>query len=73
MNNIVEPVLIQAFIAKTTIKTLDKAILCQLARLNKPQLNIMFKGPLLQRTAGKLRSLICSSEKRFFMGLSSCC
>lgn len=64
MNNIVKIVLIQAFIAKATIKTLDNAILCRLARLNKPQLNIMLKGQLIQRTTGKLRPLICSYRRR---------
>jgi hypothetical protein len=34
VNDISEPVLIQTFIAKATVKTLDKSVLRWLARLN---------------------------------------
>jgi hypothetical protein len=34
MDNIAEPVLIQAFIAKATVKTLNKSVLCWLTRLD---------------------------------------
>lgn len=34
VNDIVEPVFIQAFIAKVTVQTLNKSVLCWLARLD---------------------------------------
>jgi len=48
---------IQAFIAKASVKTLNKSVLCRLAGLDKPQLHAMLKGPLIERSAGKFRAL----------------
>ncbi len=67
MNNIVEPVLIQAFIAKATIKILNKPVLCRLARLDQPQFHSMFKSPLIQCATGKLRSLLISAIRPGFV------
>jgi hypothetical protein len=41
-------VFIQAFIAKASVKTLNKSVLCRLAGLDKSQLHAMLKGPLIR-------------------------
>lgn len=64
MTDVAEPVFTQAFIAKAPVKTLDKSVLCRLARLDKSQLHFMLKGPLIERAAGKLRALIDSYRSR---------
>ena len=64
VNNIAEPVLIQAFIANASVKTINKSVLGRLARLDKPQLHAMFKGPLIKCAAGKLRPLVSSYRRR---------
>ena len=56
VNNIAEPVFIQAFIAKTSVKTLNKSVLRRLAGLDKPQLYAMLISPLVKCSAGKLSS-----------------
>ena len=64
VNNIAEPVLIQTFIAKATIKTPNKSVLRWLSRLDLAQLDTMFKGPLIKRATGKFRALIGSYRRR---------
>ncbi|GJK52475.1 hypothetical protein TUM17560_48520 [Serratia marcescens] len=64
MTDVSEPVSIQAFIAKASVKTLNKSVLCRLTELDKSQLHSMLKGSLSQRTAGKFRPLICSYRNR---------
>lgn len=64
MTDITEPVFIQAFIAKTFVKTLNKSVLCQLAGLEKSQFNAMLKGPLIKGAAGIFRALISSYRRR---------
>ena len=58
MKNIAEPVLVQALITESSVKTLTKSVLSWLARLDKTQFHAMLKGPLIQCAAGELRSLI---------------
>lgn len=58
MTDVAEPVLIQAFIAKASVKTLNKSVLCRLAGLDKPQLHTMLISPLVKCSAGKLRPLV---------------
>lgn len=64
VNNIAEPVLIQAFITKASVKTLNKSVLRWLAGLDKSQLHTMLKSPLIECAAGKLRALIGSYHSR---------
>ena len=64
MTDVAEPVFIQAFIAKASVKTLNKSVLCRLAGLDKSQCHSMLKGPLIERAAGKLRALIGSYRSR---------
>ena len=64
VNDIAEPVLIQTFIAKSSVKTLNKSVLRRLAGLDKSQLHSMLKGPLIERAAGQLRALIGSYRSR---------
>lgn len=52
VNNIAEPVLIQAFITKASVKTLNKSVLRWLAGLDKSQLHTMLKSPLIECAAG---------------------
>jgi len=58
MKNIAESVLIQTFIPKAAIETLNKSILRWLTRLDKSQLYTMLKSPLIECAAGKFRALI---------------
>lgn len=60
MTDVTEPVFIQTFIAKASIKTLNKSVLYRLAGLDKPQLHAMLKGPMIESAAGKLRTQIGS-------------
>ncbi len=60
MTDVTEPVFIQAFIPKATVKTLYKSVLRWLIWLDKPQLHTMLKDPLSERAAGKFRALIGS-------------
>lgn len=64
MTDVTEPVFIQAFIAKASVKTLNKSVLCRLAGLDKSQLHAMLKGPLIECAAGKFRALIRSYRRR---------
>ena len=64
VNNIAEPVLIQAFITKASVKTLNKSVLRWLTWLDKSQLHTMLKGSLIEGAAGKLRALIGSYRSR---------
>lgn len=64
MIDVAEPVFIQALIAKASVKTLYKSVLCRLAGLDKSQLHSMLKGLLIERAAGKLRALIGSYRSR---------
>lgn len=64
MADIVKPVFIQAFIAKASVKNLNKSVLCGLAGLDESQLHAMFKGPFIERAAGKFRALIGSYHRR---------
>lgn len=64
MKNIAEPVIIQAFIPKATVETLNKSVLRWLSWLDKPQLYTMLKGPLFERAAGKFQALIGSYCRR---------
>ena len=64
MTDVAEPLFIQAFIAKVSVKTLNKSVLCRLAGLDKSQLHSILKGPLIERAAGKLRALIGSYRRR---------
>jgi hypothetical protein len=64
MTDVAEPVFIQTFIAKASVKTLNKSVLCRLAGLDKSQLHSMLKGPLIERAAGKLLALIGSYRSR---------
>lgn len=61
---VAEPVFIQGFIAKASVKTLNKSVLCWLAGLVKLELYAMLKGPLIEHAAGKLRALIGSYPSR---------
>ena len=49
VNDIAEQVFIQAFIPKATVEIPNKSVL----RLDKSQLHIMRKSPLIERAAGK--------------------
>lgn len=53
VNDISEPVLIQTFIAKVFVKTLNKSVLSRPARLDKTQFHSMLKDPLLQCAASE--------------------
>ncbi|SEK72843.1 hypothetical protein SAMN04487787_103282 [Kosakonia sacchari] len=64
VGNIAEPVLIQAFIPKATVKTLNKPVLRWLAQLDYAQFHSMLKGPLIERATGKFRALIGSYRRR---------
>jgi hypothetical protein len=64
MIDVNELVFIQVFIAKASVKTLNKSVLCRLAGLDKTQLHAMLKGPLIERAAGKFRALINSYRSR---------
>lgn len=64
MTDIAEPVFIQAFITKESIETLNKSILCRLARLDKTQFHAMLISPLVKRSTGKLRPLVSSYRSR---------
>ena len=64
MKNIAEPVFIQVFIPKATVETLNKSVLRWLTWLDKPLLHTMFKGPLIERVAGKFQALIGSYCRR---------
>ncbi len=57
MTEVTEPVFIQTFIAKASIKTLNKSVLYRLAGLDKPKLHAMLKGPLIECAADKFRVL----------------
>ena len=63
-NNIAEPVLVQALISESSVKSLNKSVLSQLARLDQTQFHAMLKGSLIQCAAGKFRSLIGSYRSR---------
>jgi len=65
MTDVIEPVFIQAFIAKESVKTLNKSVLSRLAGLDKSQRHAMLKGPLIERAAGKIRPLIGSYRSPF--------
>ena len=67
MDNIAEPVLIQVLISESSVKTLNKSVLRQLAGLDKPQLHAMLKGPLIHCAVGELGSLIGSYRRRITM------
>jgi len=58
MIDVAEPVFIQAFIAKASVKTLNKSVLCRLDGQDKSQLHSMLKGPLIERAAVHHSSLI---------------
>jgi len=60
MNNIAEPVLVQALISESSVKTLNKSVLSRLAWLDKTQFHGMLKGPLLLCAAGEFKRLIGS-------------
>ncbi len=64
MKNIAEPVFIQAFIPKATVKALYKSVLRWLTWLDKAQLCTMLKDPLFERVAGKFRALMDSYRRR---------
>ena len=64
MADVAKPVFIQAFIAKASVKTLNKSVLCRFTGLNKPQLHAMLKDPLVKCSAGKLRPLVSSYRSR---------
>lgn len=56
MADVAKPVFIQAFIAKASVKTLNKSVLLWLTRQNKMQLHAMLKGPFIERAVGKFRA-----------------
>jgi hypothetical protein len=64
MKNIAERVLIQAFIPKAAVETLNKSVLCWLTQLDKSQFYAMLKSPLIECAAGKFRALIGSYRCR---------
>lgn len=64
MTDVAEPMLIQAFIAKASVKTLNKSVLYQLAGLDKPQRHSMLISLLIKCSAGKLRHLVSSCRSR---------
>ncbi len=64
VNDIAEPVLIQTFIEKSSVKALNKSVLRWLTWLDKSQLHTMLKGSLIEGAAGKLRALIGSYCRR---------
>lgn len=53
MQNISETAFIQPFIPTTAIDVLNSSALCWPCRIDFSELNIMLKGPLLERKAGK--------------------
>jgi hypothetical protein len=55
MKNIAEPVILQTFIPKAFVKTLNEPVLSWLASLDKSQFYAMLKSPLIERAAGKFR------------------
>lgn len=62
VNYIAEPVLIQALISKSPVKTFNKSVPGRFARLNKSQLHSMLKGPLIharQMNSGAWAVLHC--------------
>ena len=64
VNDNAEPVLIQTFIAKSTVKALNKSVLHWLNLLDKPSFHTMLKSPLFQRAAVKFRPLVRSYRRR---------
>jgi len=57
-------VLIQTFIAKSTVKALNKSVLHWLTLLDKPSFHTMLKSPLFERAAVKFRPLVRSYRRR---------
>ena len=53
-----EPVVVQALVAKTSVEAFHKGVLRRLARGNELELHAVAIGPLIQSAAGELRSLV---------------
>ena len=58
-----KPMVIQALIPKPAVEALDEGILRRFARLDQLELHAVLVGPLVQRPACELRSLV--SPDRF--------
>lgn len=64
MHDINNSLLINALIAKSPVKTLNKSVLCRLIGLMKPQIYVMLKGPLVKGSKSKLLPLVSSYPRR---------
>ncbi len=64
VNDNAEPVLIQTFIAKSTVKALNKSVLHWLTLLDKSSFHTMLKSLLFERAAVKFRPLVRSYRRR---------
>lgn len=63
-NNIAEPVIFQAYLSKSSVKTLNKSVLSRIARLDKTQLHTVLIGLLIQSSAGGFQPLIGSDRRQ---------
>src|SRR6478752_2210200 len=59
-----KPVVVQAFIAEATIEALDESVLRRFTWSDEFQLHAVVIGPLVQRPAGELRSLVSADRRR---------
>ena len=59
-----EPVLVEAFIPELAVDRLDEGILRGLARLNQLQFDVALIGPLIERLAGELGTLVGADRLR---------
>ena len=50
--------LIEAFVSKFPIEALDKGVLNRFSRLNKPELDFVFKSPKIKSLADKFRAVV---------------
>jgi hypothetical protein len=53
-----QPLLIQAFRSKTSVKALDLSVLCRLARLNEDQLDLVLIRPQIKSFTPEFRAVI---------------
>src|SRR5262249_58034913 len=59
-----EPVLVQTFIAEAAVEALNVAVLHRPSRLNRVPLETLFIGPLINRPADALRSVLAADLPR---------
>lgn len=60
ISDVAEPV----FIAKASVKTLNKSVMCRFAGLDKPQFHGMLISPLVNCSSGKFWPLVSSYRSR---------